>query len=596
MAAWPTNPDWTDISNINAGNEYVAADGLTEGAMNAIVKNLEYLKNATGSMNALAYNTEFSYSSNPAVGTQFSRPVENFNVAPKENDYVLNVWKNTTTGDVYVVSAQVVSVSASQATLIVRVAEKITGPQGSTGAQGPAGQDGAQGPKGDNGIGFGDATQITLPYGSPAVTYDTEDGLTVSGTFRIVAADNNYDVPFQMSIPILPGKGINIDANEANNAIVISAKGYVETYSINVTTSNVTAASDNPTEIKENETVTLKFTVPTGYQWAAPTVTGATYTVQGTNIILSNPTGNVTVTARATAIEYSINIKTTNVLASAVNPSKIAYGSTATLYFSPYSGYERPDEITISGATYTWNKDAGTLILSNPTSNVTGSIVGVQTRFSITTNLTGCKADSTNPTTINKGGTASLIFTANDGYQLPASVTVSGATYTWEQSTGMLDLSNPTANVSITITATQLPQLATPTNVAISGTTVSWDPVENAESYDIYVDNTLYENTTGVTPKGFTVSYTNNGEASASADFKINGSKYFTTITEASGSFENVETIQFYLNKDENYACTIKSTTLGINLSANSISLSNTYTLTKDVTDIIIDSEPARSH
>lgn len=42
-------------------------------------------------------------------------------------------------------------------------------------------------------------------------------------------------------------------------------------------------------------------------------------------------------------------------------------------------------------------------------------------------------------------------------------------------------------------TQTYLPQLATPANVAVSGTTVSWDAVENAESYDIYVDSTLYE-------------------------------------------------------------------------------------------------------
>lgn len=43
----------------------------------------------------------------------------------------------------------------------------------------------------------------------------------------------------------------------------------------------------------------------------------------------------------------------------------------------------------------------------------------------------------------------------------------------------------------------QLPQLATPQNVSASGTTVSWGEVANAESYDIYIDGTLYENTTG---------------------------------------------------------------------------------------------------
>ena len=98
----------------------------------------------------------------------------------------------------------------------------------------------------------------------------------------------------------------------------------------------------------------------------------------------------------------------------------------------------------------------------------------------------------------------------------------------------------------------------------------------------------------GVTPKGFTVSYTNNGNSAAPAKFKINGDNY-TTITAASGTFENVETIQFYLSKDENFACKIKSTTLGINLSANSVSLSDTYTLTQNVTDIVISWEPAKS-
>nr|DAW66812.1 MAG TPA: hypothetical protein [Caudoviricetes sp.] len=42
-----------------------------------------------------------------------------------------------------------------------------------------------------------------------------------------------------------------------------------------------------------------------------------------------------------------------------------------------------------------------------------------------------------------------------------------------------------------------LPQLATPQNVAVEGTTLSWDAVENATSYDIYADGTLIGNTDG---------------------------------------------------------------------------------------------------
>ena len=34
------------------------------------------------------------------------------------------------------------------------------------------------------------------------------------------------------------------------------------------------------------------------------------------------------------------------------------------------------------------------------------------------------------------------------------------------------------------------PQLATPTNISVSGTTVSWDVVDNATSYNILADGT----------------------------------------------------------------------------------------------------------
>lgn len=75
------------------------------------------------------------------------------------------------------------------------------------------------------------------------------------------------------------------------------------------------------------------------------------------------------------------------------------------------------------------------------------------TSHSITYNLTNCTSDSSNPTTISD--TASVIITANRGYKLPSTITVTNATYTYEQSTGMIDLSNPTGDVTITVVATQ---------------------------------------------------------------------------------------------------------------------------------------------
>ena len=60
-----------------------------------------------------------------------------------------------------------------------------------------------------------------------------------------------------------------------------------------------------------------------------------------------------------------------------------------------------------------------------------------------------------------------------------------------------------------------LPQLATPQNVTVDGTTLSWDAVENATSYDIYADGTLIGNTDGgATPATYADCLTFTGETS----------------------------------------------------------------------------------
>lgn len=148
-----------------------------------------------------------------------------------------------------------------------------------------------------------------------------------------------------------------------------------------------------------------------------------------------------------------------------------AYGkSTATPYSDSYSD----DDVSSGKVIEVCNTDTGnsdnwldeayrTIILDTDQcvdydfySNYVGSKLNKQetpTSHSITYNLTNYTSDSSNPTTISD--TASVIVTANRGYKLPSTITVANATYTYEQSTGMIDLSNPTGDVTITVVATQ---------------------------------------------------------------------------------------------------------------------------------------------
>lgn len=45
--------------------------------------------------------------------------------------------------------------------------------------------------------------------------------------------------------------------------------------------------------------------------------------------------------------------------------------------------------------------------------------------------------------------TATVTITPNEGYNLPSTVTVVNATYTWDSTTGIILLSDPTGNVTI---------------------------------------------------------------------------------------------------------------------------------------------------
>lgn len=111
--------------------------------------------------------------------------------------------------------------------------------------------------------------------------------------------------------------------------------------------------------------------------------------------------------------------------------------------------------------------------------------------YTITTTLTNCTGASANATKIQENGGLTLTFTANSGYELPTGVSVTNVTsYNWNKSTGVLAISKPTGDVAIEIVAVSaLPQLSTPTNVAVTDTTLTFDEVANATSYEVFVDD-----------------------------------------------------------------------------------------------------------
>ena len=141
----------------------------------------------------------------------------------------------------------------------------------------------------------------------------------VDGTYTIGAngsltlSSKTYQVPMDGTVPASGGKititdgkvtGLtNFKVGDYTVALsggkLTASKG--ETYDINKVLTNVVDDTSTINQISKNGEVTLKFSLDGSgsCSFVSPTVTGATHTWNNGTLVLSNPTGNVTVTVKA---------------------------------------------------------------------------------------------------------------------------------------------------------------------------------------------------------------------------------------------------------------------------------------------------------
>lgn len=249
-------------------------------------------------------------------------------------------------------------------------------------------------------------------------------------------------------------------------------------------------------------------------QWAA--LEPGEHTIQ---IRAKNP-GNYLDSDLSTAITFvkvvnwSVNITATNCTADASNPTVVPSNTTAEnpviLKFNKVTGYKLPTSLILDGIAddgYTWTVSSdgavGTITINDPSGNITGTVAGTVESYNITVNATHASKAS-GPSTITYGGSATLTFTYEDGYFAPASVTVTGATSSWNQSTSTLSLTNCTGTVTVTIAGAIKTYTITP-----NLTNCSWDDI-NPSTIDSNrfeaVELVINKNTGWTLPNEITVS------------------------------------------------------------------------------------------
>ncbi len=128
-------------------------------------------------------------------------------------------------------------------------------------------------------------------------------------------------------------------------------------------------------------------------------------------------------------------------------PATIEQGGTATLTIAPTSPYVLPLAITVVGADYAYSDTTGEIVLSNPTGNVSVSVV-CAVAYNLTVSVTNGSADIVTGY-VAQGGSKTITLSANANCTLPSSVTVSNASYTYDNATGTIVVSNPTGDVTV---------------------------------------------------------------------------------------------------------------------------------------------------
>lgn len=245
--------------------------------------------------------------------------------------------------------------------------------------------------------------------------------------------------------------------SEPTNNVSVTISGVPMTYSISTNLTNVNAVAGNATSIKTDETKVLKFTTEPG--WSLPdtvTVENAigVWDKNSGSLVLTKPTGSVTITLVGTLTVYSIIVVASHITQVSGNPTTITKGQTQVLRFNTVTGYNYPDNITVTGAvSSSWEKSTGALTLVGGTGNISVNIAGSPQAYNITTNLTNVTANASNPKVIYRDSSVTLKFTASDGYELPVNIpkATNIGSQTWDRITGTLKLFNPTADVTVTL-------------------------------------------------------------------------------------------------------------------------------------------------
>lgn len=286
---------------------------------------------------------------------------------------------------------------------------------------------------------------------------------------------------------IAPSDGMIFLFNPTGD-ITITVTASLKYYNVTLNGENC-SFSPSSVRIQARGSVRVNVIPATNYKWNGTlTVTGAAAikNVSGNYFDLMGATGDVTVSVTCDRIVYPLTVSGINCTPNP-KPTQIAAGGTLAITYTAAEGYDLPEAsgVGVTGCSFGWNQSTGVLTLYNPTGTVAAGVVAVAKSYAITATVTNGTATGAN--VIHAGETVALTIAANTGYNLPDTVTVTGASQTWNKETGTLTLSNPTGAVTVSAVCVE-------TTKTLEAGTYKWVDSPANISYEKSTDLTFTSN------------------------------------------------------------------------------------------------------
>lgn len=275
--------------------------------------------------------------------------------------------------------------------------------------------------------------------------------LGVNQTYNAKTASYNFT---------MPSKDVNV--------VVTFGAPSTTTYNVGVTNPTGGTVKADKSVAAQGETVTLSNTPNTGYKFVSYVINGKSQTSN----TFTMPSGNVTVTANFTQIEYSITVtKPTGGTITASKTTKVHYGDTITLSNIPDGSYTFKHYI-VDGSTQTANT------FKMPAKNVTVSGVFEENTYSVNITSGSNGSVTASSSKVGVGKTVTLTITPAANYML-TSLKVDGTECVSSVKNNSYSFTMPAKNVTVTYAFVRVynVSVSTATNgkVTVSATSVKYN-------------------------------------------------------------------------------------------------------------------------